>query len=86
MYKYCKIKPPFFEIGPKTYLYGEVMLGLAKTIDKIAKKYDIDIILTPQYTDISAIAREPERIFVFAQHMDPLYPGRGIGSVLPRSA
>lgn len=85
MYKHCKIKPPFFEIGPKTYLYGEVMLGLAKTIDKIAEKYDIDIILTPQYTDISAIARETERIFVFAQHMDPLYPGRGIGSVLPEA-
>ncbi|MDD5602911.1 MAG: hypothetical protein PHG48_02355 [Eubacteriales bacterium] len=33
MYKKFKIKPPFFEIGPKTYLYGEAMLILAKVID-----------------------------------------------------
>lgn len=85
MYKGITIKPPFFEIGPKAYLYGEAMISLAKTIDKVAKKYDVDIILTPQYTDLSTIAGVTERIFVFAQHMDPLPIGRGIGSVLPEA-
>ncbi len=61
------------------------MLRLAKVIDKTAMKYDADIIVTPQYTDISLLANNTERIFVFAQHMDPLYPGRGLGSVLPEA-
>lgn len=85
MYKGLKINPPFFEIGPKAFIYGEEMLRLAKVIDKTAMKYDADIIVTPQYTDISLLANNTERIFVFAQHMDPLYPGRGLGSVLPEA-
>lgn len=85
MYKDLKIKPPFFEIGPKAYLYGEEMLKLAKVIDKTALKYDVDIIVTPQYTDIRLLADNTERILVFAQHMDPLPVGRGLGSVLPEA-
>ena len=68
MYKGLKIKPPFFEIGPKAFIYGEEMLRLAKVIDKTAMRYDADIIVTPQYTDISLLANNTERIFVFAQH------------------
>ena len=85
MYKDFKIKPPFFEIGPKAYLYGEEMLKLAKVIDKTAMKYDADIIVTPQYTDIRLLADNTERILVFAQHMDYLPVGKGLGSVLPEA-
>ena len=85
MYKDFKIKAPFFEIGPKAFLYGEEMLKLAKVADEVAKKYDVDIILTPQYTDIKLIADNTERILVFAQHMDSLPVGRGLGSVLPEA-
>lgn len=85
MYKGLKIKPPFFEIGPKAFMYGEEMLKLAKVIDKTALKYDVDIIVTPQYTDIKLLADNTERIHVFAQHMDPLPIGRGLGSVLPEA-
>ena len=85
MYKDLKIKPPFFEIGPKAFLYGDEMLKLAKVIDKTAMKYDLDVIVTPQYTDIKLLADNTERIFVFAQHMDYLTPGRGLGSVLPEA-
>jgi triosephosphate isomerase len=85
MYRGLKIKPPFFEVGPKAYLYGEQMLALAKVIDRIAIKYDVDIIVTPQYTDIRMIAENTERILVFAQHMDCLPIGRGLGSVLPEA-
>lgn len=85
MYKGIDIKPPFFEIGPKAYLYGEEMLKLAKVIDKVALKYDLDVIVTPQYTDIGLLAQNTERILVFAQHMDPLPVGRGLGSVLPEA-
>lgn len=85
MYKDFKIKAPFFEIGPKAFLYGEEMLKLAKAADEVAKKYDVDIILTPQYTDIKLIADNTERLLVFAQHMDYLPVGRGLGSVLPEA-
>ena len=85
MLKNVSLKPPFFEIGPKAYLYGEEMLKLAKVIDKTALKYDVDVMVTPQYTDIKLLADNTERIWVFAQHMDCLYPGRGLGSVLPEA-
>ena len=85
MLKNRKIIPPFFEIGPKAYMYGDEMVELAKTIDAAAKKYDVRIILTPQYTDIYRVAQETENILVFAQHMDSLEVGRGLGSVLPEA-
>ena len=85
MYKNYTIKPPYFEIGPKCIMWGERFLKLAKAVDKIALKYDLDVILTPQYADIRLIAENTERVHVYAQHMDTLYPGRGLGSVLPES-
>lgn len=85
MYKDFQIKAPFFEIGPKAYLFGEEMLKLAKVIDKVAMKYDVDILVTPQYTDLRLLAENTERILIFAQHMDPLPIGRGLGSVLPEA-
>ena len=85
MYRGFKIKAPFFEVGPKAIIWGEEMLKLAKVIDKTAMKYDVDIIVTPQYTDIKLLADNTERILVFAQHMDALVPGRGLGSVLPEA-
>lgn len=85
MLKNFKIKPPFFEVGPKAYLYGQEMLKLAKVIDRVAMKYDVDVIVTPQYTDIPLLVNNTERILVFAQHMDYLPVGRGLGSVLPEA-
>ena len=85
MYSGYKIRPPYFEIGPKCIMWGERFLKLAKAVDKIAAKYDLDVILTPQYADIRLIAENTERVHVYAQHMDALVPGRGLGSVLAES-
>ena len=85
MYKSYKIRAPYFEIGPKCIMWGERMLKLAKAVDRIAAKYDLDVIVTPQYADIRLLAQNTERIHVYAQHMDALVPGRGLGSVLPES-
>ncbi len=85
MYKNYKIRAPYFEIGPKCFMWGERMLKLAKAVDKIAAKYDLDVIITPQYADIRLLAENTERVHVYAQHMDALVPGRGLGSVLPES-
>ncbi len=84
-YNFKVIKPPFFEIGPKAYLWGNKMLELAKVIDEAATKLDVDVIVTPQYTDIPLLAQNTKRIHVYAQHMDALVPGRGLGSVLPEA-
>lgn len=85
MYKELTVKPPFFEIGPKGFMYGERVLKLAKAADEASKKYDVRIIFTPQYTDIRMLAEATENLLVFAQHMDPLPVGRGLGSILPEA-
>lgn len=80
-----KIKPPFFEIGPKSYLYGNDVLALAKAADLASKKYSVDVIFTAPYVDIRRVANETENLFVFAPHMDPLMMGRGLADILPES-
>ena len=85
MYLGTVLQPPFFEIGPKAYLYGEQMLALARAADAASARYGVNVILTPQYTDIPLLARETKHLFIFAQHMDPLPVGRGLGSVLPEA-
>lgn len=79
------LKTPFFEIGPKAYLYGERALELAQVADQLCEKYEVDIIFTAQYTDIERIAKNTRYIKVFAQHMDCIEPGRGVGAVLPEA-
>ncbi len=85
VYEIFDIKPPFFEIGPKAYLYGRKALDLAKQADWLAEKYKVDIIFTPQYVDIPLIAQNTDHIYVFAQHADPIEVGKGVGSVLLES-
>ena len=85
MNKRTLIKPPFFEIGPKSYLVGDEVLELALYADEAAKKYDVDIIFTTPVVDIRRVAEATDRIFVFAPHMDPIVPGRGLADTLPES-
>ena len=85
MLKGFALKPPFFEIGPKSYLFGDEVLELALAADAAAKKYDVDIIFTTPVVDIRRVAEATERIFVFAPHMDPIRPGRGLADTLPES-
>lgn len=85
MYRGLTITPPFFEIGPKAYLYGKQLLALAKHADALSEKYNVQIIITPQCVDVGMLAREMERVLIFAQHMDALEIGRGVGAVLPEA-
>jgi triosephosphate isomerase (TIM) len=80
-----EITPPFFEIGPKAYAYGPELLALARRAGALSRSYGVQVVITPQYVDIPAIAQAVEGILVFAQHMDALPPGRGVGSVLPEA-
>ena len=79
------IRAPFFEIGPKSYLYGQDVVDLAIAADKASEKYGVDIIFTTPIVSISAVKAATKHIHVFAPHMDPLEPGRGLADILPES-
>jgi triosephosphate isomerase (TIM) len=85
LYQGLDIKPPFFELGPKAYLFGRDVLELARCADRISVSYNVTIIITPQYVDIPLLAQETTHLLIFAQHMDPIRIGRGIGTVLPEA-
>jgi len=85
MYKEINLRPPIFEMGLKGYLYGKRALEFAKAADIISKKYEISIIFDPQYVDIPKIVEETNNLYIFAQQMDSVEIGRGIGSILPEA-
>lgn len=83
--KNCRIKTPFFEIGPKSYLFGDDILDLAKAADAASEKYGVDIIFTCPVVDIRRVKEATKHIHVFAPHMDPIPVGRGLADILPES-
>ena len=85
MYPNCTICAPFFEIGPKSYLYGDDILDLALAADAASEKYDVDIIFTTPIVELRRVKEATHRIHVFAPHMDSLRPGRGVADILPES-
>lgn len=85
MHQTCSITAPFFEIGPKSYLYGDDVLDLAVAAEEAAERYDLDIIFTAPVIDIGRVVQATNRLHVFAPHMDTLYPGRGVADILPES-
>ncbi|MCY3034566.1 triose-phosphate isomerase [Aerococcus urinae] len=81
-----KVNSPFFIFNPKSFLYGEDLLALAKVADQEAQKYpDISVFVTCPYADLAVVAQATDHIIVSAQHLDGIDPGRGMGKVLPES-
>ena len=76
---------PFLVVNPKSYLYGEKSLALAKASDAVAEKYGLTIFFTCPFADIRLIKENTKHVIVTAQHMESLKPGRGMGHVLPES-
>ncbi len=85
MNKEFGVKAPFFEIGPKLYMWGDRIVELAKEADRLVPEYKVDIMMTVQYTDIQNVKSNTKNIKVLAQHMDSDYPGRGMGKILPEA-
>ena len=87
MLKDYKISEPFFEYGPKCYMYGETLLNMAKGLEKLAKKYNVDVVLDIPDTEIYNIAHnvDTKRVHVYSQHMDSIEVGRGMGRTLPEA-
>jgi triosephosphate isomerase len=76
------IRPPVFEIGLKGYAWGDEAVRLAVEADRLAAELGVTIVFDPQAVDIPAVVAATSRILVFAQHMDPVPAGRGVGGVL----
>lgn len=85
MVKNYKISEPFFEYGPKCYMYGDTLLEIAKGLDALSEKYGVDVILDVPDTEILNIAKNTKRIHVYSQHMDSLPVGKGMGKTLPEA-
>ncbi len=78
-----EIRLPVIVINFKTYSQatGERAILLAQQCEKVAKEYDISVVVAPQFTDIFQVARAVE-IPVFAQHMDAGEPGQYTGHII----
>ncbi|MDY2841749.1 MAG: triose-phosphate isomerase [Candidatus Borkfalkiaceae bacterium] len=85
MLKNYKISEPFFEYGPKCYMYGKTLLDMAIGLDKLSEKYDIDVVLDIPDTEIFNVAQHVKRVHVYSQHMDSIPVGRGMGRTLPEA-
>jgi len=79
------LKPPFFEIGPKQYLYGDAILELALIAEEASVKHNVQVIYTAPFPDIRRVAEATKQLIVFAPHMDDIPIGRGLADVLPES-
>ena len=79
------MNPPLFEIGPKSYLFGDDVLDLALAADAAAEKYRVNILFTSPLVELRRVAEKTKNLFILAPHMDPLLPGRGLAETLPES-
>ncbi|MFA5570341.1 MAG: triose-phosphate isomerase [Sphaerochaetaceae bacterium] len=82
MYEQFGLKAPFFEIGPKNYVYGDDVLEMALVADDISKRYNVDIIFTTPFTEIRRIAEQTKNLYIIAPHIDPIPVGRGLADIL----
>ena len=80
-----QLRSPYFETGIKCYIYGQDELDYAAKCEKLAVKYDIDVLFISSYVNIKTIADTCPHLFVIAPYMDNMVPGRGMGMVLPES-
>lgn len=81
-----KIKPPYFELGPKNYMVDKTVETLAATVRKAAEKYDIRAIYSAPFIHLEKIAEAFEgsgNCYVFAPYMDDLPPDSKAGSAMP---
>lgn len=80
-----QIRIPYFETGVKCYIYGDQVFEYALQCEKMAEKYDLDIIFIAPDTEIRRIREHTKRLIILSAYMDPIRPGRGMGMVLPEA-
>jgi triosephosphate isomerase len=77
---------PMIIVNFKTYIEstGKRAVELAKQAEKASKETGANIIVVPQFADLSKVSEAVE-IPVFAQHIDPIKPGNCTGHILAES-
>lgn len=85
MHRQALLSPPFFEVGPKSYLFGEDVMSLARAADAASDEHNVRVLFTPPLVHLQAVASETRHLVVCAPHMDPIRPGRGLTETLPES-
>ena len=81
----AKTQGPFLVVNPKSYLYGQKSLELAKKVDEVCRDVGITVYFTCPYADVRLIRENTKYLTVCVQSIDPLKPGRGMGHVLADS-
>lgn len=78
-----ELSTPLILVNLKTYTetMGERAVRLAKMAERVARQTGVCIALAPQLSDLHRVATAV-KIPIFAQHIDPVQPGRGTGAVL----
>lgn len=76
------LRAPVFEIGLKGYAWGAEAVRLAVAADEVCAELGVTVVFDPQAVDIPAVAAATHHLLVFAQHLDPVPPGRGVGAIL----
>ncbi|MDL2218253.1 triose-phosphate isomerase [Christensenellaceae bacterium OttesenSCG-928-M15] len=79
------LRPPFFEIGPKQYLYGDAVLDLAMIADEASSRHGVQVVFTTPFPDIRMVAQKTKNLIVSAPSMDDIPVGRGLANILPES-
>ncbi len=78
-----KLTTPLILVNLKTYKesLGEHAIKLAKIAEKVSSELGVCIALAPQFSDLHRVASS-SNVPIFAQHIDPVIPGRGTGAIL----
>lgn len=72
-------------VNPKSFLFGEALMELARYANELAKSNPVDILFTAPHTELANIARECPNLIITAQHVDDIKPGEAMGKVLMES-
>jgi triosephosphate isomerase len=77
---------PLILLNLKTYEQstGQKALDFVRVAERVYGKTGVSIALAAQALDIQALVDASE-IPVFSQHIDPVYPGRNTGHILPEA-
>lgn len=80
------IRYPIILVNLKTYeeAMGQRAIEFAKIAERVYEKTGITVAVAPQAVDLQAVAESSEAP-VFAQHVDPVKPGKGTGHILPEA-
>ncbi|MHA1311564.1 MAG: triose-phosphate isomerase [Candidatus Helarchaeota archaeon] len=81
------ISVPVLILNYKTYelATGNKALKISKIADQLAKEYNVEIVIAPQFTDIHRISQVVDQVKIFAQHVDPNEPGKSTGHIIIES-